>query len=72
MNRPFEFSGEAVYAAEKAALRSAKVSADPLDAAHAVITALEPFVQWEINFVHRAILTGMGIDPDAAYRRPVE
>ena len=68
----FEFSGAAVHAAEQAALRSANVSADPLDAAHAVITALEPFVQWEINFAHRATLTGMGIDPDAAYRKPAD
>ena len=60
---------EAVQAAEEAALRSANVSADPLDAAHAVVTALEPFVQKELRFHREAILTGMGIDPDAAYRR---
>ena len=65
----FEFDDEAVQAAEAAALRSANVSADPLDAAHAVLTALEPFVEKHAQFVRRAILTGQGIDPDAAYRR---
>jgi len=61
----FEFSGEAVHDAEKAAVRSAMSSADPLDAAHAVVTALEPHVENHTQFVRRATLTGMGQQDDA-------